>query len=111
MRGNINMSREISLNIGQNNRDEYCRIIGCKRDFWDLRFCDGQNAVLARDYLIELREKGENFGTLAKKIGVSSATISRVAGGNAGLIPIEKYNGRSTTEYVVDSLGEMVKSR
>ena len=103
------MNQEISPNIWQNNRDKYHQIIGGRNKYWDKRFCDNPSAIEARKLLVELKKSG-SISSLSNKIGVSSATISRVAGGNAGLIPIEKYNGRSTTEYVVDSLREMVKS-
>jgi len=104
------MNREISPDIGQNNRIEYHQIIGGRKKYWDKRFCDNPSVIEARELLMELK-KSESMLSLAKKIGVSSSTISHVAGGNAGLIPKPEYNGRSTTEYVMDSLREMVKSR
>ena len=104
------MRREIINNsaAGETNRAEYRQNIGGRKRYWDKRFCDDQKAVEARDCLIELRKNGEDFGRISEKIGVGIATISRVAGGNAGLIPREEYGGRSTTEYVLDCLKEMM---
>lgn len=105
-----NMKREIintSITV-ESNKAEYRQNIGGRKRYWDKRFCDDSKAIEARDCLIELRKNGDNFGRISEKIGVGIATISRVAGGNAGLIPREEYGGRSTTEYVLDCLKEMM---
>lgn len=99
-------SKEISLNIEENNtpkdnRDEYHRVFKGRNPYWDERHCFRSDAIETRDMLIKV---GETLTILGKKFGISPSTISCVAGGVGGLKPLEKYNGRSTTEYVVDSL-------
>jgi len=104
------MNTEILKNIFIDNKAKYCEVFGCRNRYWDKRFCDNPYAVEARELLMELK-KGESMLSLAKEIGVSSSTISRVVGGNAGSIPRSEYNGLSTTEYIMNSLREMVRSR
>lgn len=102
------MNKEFLLNIGGDNRDEYHQIMGGKKGYWDKRYCFDPTATKARSLLIKL---GIKIGDISDEIGVSPSTISRTARGIAGLKPVEKFDGLSTTEYVVGRLEEMVRIR
>lgn len=83
----------------------------CRTIFFDDRFCNGENAIQARKYLIFLRRSGEKMSDLAEKTGVSAGTICHLAGGIAGLTPIEKYDGRCMTDYLLDELKTIVEEK
>lgn len=95
----------------ENNKTRYHEAVGGRKPHWWIdKYHNRQDAIDAREHLICLTERGFNFEMLAEEFGISRSTLSNVARGVAGLKLKVKYGGRSTTEYVVDSLGEKRKT-
>ena len=96
----IEMNKEFHEGIGGNKRI-------------DLRFYTKPEAMETRNLINQIYDKRKaeiSLEKLAEEIGVDSGTLSLAIGGRAGNKKQEKFNGLSSTDYVVQKLKEILGS-
>lgn len=107
-----NMKREKFPFKEEPTLDSYVKKISHKRRYWDRRFCEDPKAIEARECILELKNDGESYRSLSEKIGgIGQSVLGRVAGGTAGIIPREEFDGLSTTEYVLKGLKDLIERK